>query len=498
MAYNIEKLTGYVQRVLPQVYDDTMSYQELLYAVLQKLNEVIEQSNDYFSQDIVDVVEQILKKWQEDGTLGMIISDALHAKTRSFIGTGDFSNLQAAIDYAVANGKTLLVDNGTHVLTSGLVIDGPLKMIGNPRNTVLDFSTMTIGPAVTIGNQNAINGLELDGFTLLGNVLIDCLKLNGTGTITKAVTDSVLRNLRIEGFNVGMTGTYNWCNLFENIRFQDCVKPLKLGSQFNNSEFLRCSMVSFSESMDFTNCEGIHFTSPNIANFTGAAALDIFQSFISMTNPYFEYIAGTLAQVGRSSELINSVLTIDTPKVTDASEKIVINGHHASVQVRNPDKPFYIDQYQDRVAAGKFSAKLKVDTPLPTLPQYLVNYYGQQPYAFASTNSAYTLTTTKNEDDSTNIDIQVTAGGEAFAGIRLSDSLVVGQRYTLKYAVQATTAIAFKNSESLDLLTTTTGNGFVEYSFPFVAKSTRAELIWSSSTPINLMKVALIKGQQFQ
>lgn len=43
----VEPLKYHVQAVLPTVYDDSLSYYELLNKVVQKTNEVIEQINNY-------------------------------------------------------------------------------------------------------------------------------------------------------------------------------------------------------------------------------------------------------------------------------------------------------------------------------------------------------------------------------------------------------------------------------------------------------------------
>ena len=49
MDYNatmVSKLQYWCQKILPAVYDDSLSYYELLNKVVQKLNEVIDQGND--------------------------------------------------------------------------------------------------------------------------------------------------------------------------------------------------------------------------------------------------------------------------------------------------------------------------------------------------------------------------------------------------------------------------------------------------------------------
>jgi hypothetical protein len=77
MAKQIEELEYWVQRVLPAVYDESLSFYELLNKVVAKLNEVIAQSNEYFAEDITTVVENILTEWDSNGTLDSIINDVL-------------------------------------------------------------------------------------------------------------------------------------------------------------------------------------------------------------------------------------------------------------------------------------------------------------------------------------------------------------------------------------------------------------------------------------
>lgn len=74
MTVKIENLEYWTQRVLPQVYDDSLSFQELLYKVVAKLNEVIGETNAYFDKDLKVYVGEILQGWYDDGTLASIIN----------------------------------------------------------------------------------------------------------------------------------------------------------------------------------------------------------------------------------------------------------------------------------------------------------------------------------------------------------------------------------------------------------------------------------------
>lgn len=77
----------YCNRILPQVYDDSLSFEELLYGVLKKLNEVIDKVNSYdeLINYVIDLLEQLdkhikevvteqLQKWYDDGTLKEILA----------------------------------------------------------------------------------------------------------------------------------------------------------------------------------------------------------------------------------------------------------------------------------------------------------------------------------------------------------------------------------------------------------------------------------------
>lgn len=79
MATQVELLTGLVNVAIPEVYQKGMSYYEVLTAVVNKVNELIEQSNEYFSEDVKTVLESILVDWVDDGTLDDMISDAVLA-----------------------------------------------------------------------------------------------------------------------------------------------------------------------------------------------------------------------------------------------------------------------------------------------------------------------------------------------------------------------------------------------------------------------------------
>lgn len=72
----IKNLRFWVQKVLPLVYDDSLSYYELLCKVVDKLNELINVTN-VTEENIYTSVKQVLDEWLENGTIGDIINNQI-------------------------------------------------------------------------------------------------------------------------------------------------------------------------------------------------------------------------------------------------------------------------------------------------------------------------------------------------------------------------------------------------------------------------------------
>src|SRR5690554_4962404 len=148
MTFTIDKFKYHVQRVLPQVYSDSLSFYELLELVINKLNEVIDASNEYFSKDLKEYTGQILTEWYEDGTLQNIINNevlGMKAESGDLYGRGinamfppsgfdpvkgdnvtiDTYNLQRIIDHANDIGvRKVFLPKGTYLIDSTINLNG--------------------------------------------------------------------------------------------------------------------------------------------------------------------------------------------------------------------------------------------------------------------------------------------------------------------------------------------------------------------------------------
>lgn len=173
MDETIKTLRFYCQKVLPLVYDDTLSYYELLCKVCNKLNEVITAQNG-----IPDYIEKKIKEYIESGDINVIIAQILAnynlnvkfppsgLKPASGDGTSDDTQaIQACIDYASEHeGMTLFFPNGSY-LVSELTLHDTLSMYGQDRYNTRIVIRGGVKKAIVSGTLRnlSLTGLGFDG-----------------------------------------------------------------------------------------------------------------------------------------------------------------------------------------------------------------------------------------------------------------------------------------------------------------------------------------------
>ncbi len=69
----IDNLRVYVQKVLPLVYDDSLSYYEVLEKVVAKVNELIDYTENFTIEQIREVVSQLILEAVYDAETETII-----------------------------------------------------------------------------------------------------------------------------------------------------------------------------------------------------------------------------------------------------------------------------------------------------------------------------------------------------------------------------------------------------------------------------------------
>lgn len=288
MDETIKTLRFYCQKVLPLVYDDSLSYYELLCKVCNKLNEVITAQNG-----IPDYIEKKIKEYIESGDINVIIAQILAnynlnvkfppsgLKPASGDGTADDTQaIQACIDYASQHeGMTLFFPNGSY-LVSELTLHDTLSMYGQDR-----YNTRIV---IRGGVKKAIISGTLRNLSLTG------LGFDGNGDIQVNNVDII-------------DVSCNSCSI-SNCFFTDGYTLLKLNSKVQS---------------DISNC---YFESAVVesANLTGTG--------VRLTNSMFKSISDvkgkTFLNVGCDNSIIDNCI-LDK----EVKDPLIISGENNVVNV---------------------------------------------------------------------------------------------------------------------------------------------------------------------
>lgn len=120
---NLRPFRFWCQKVLPLVYDDSLSYYELLNKVVKYLNDVTENVNalgtafqeleDSLNHYVEDVVEERLDQMVEDGSLDDIVEEVLNDKFAEY--TTETNTRISNLSTTVADHTTRLNDHGTRL-----------------------------------------------------------------------------------------------------------------------------------------------------------------------------------------------------------------------------------------------------------------------------------------------------------------------------------------------------------------------------------------------
>ncbi len=228
--------------------------------------------------------------------------------------TSDHAAIQMSIIEAEKTGTEVHLPAGTYLVDSPLIIKSKMSLVGDGQNSsVLEFSGADlVGNAAVIIDAIAsgatIISVRLQGIGLSGSPSFSGLRINAD--LTRSLIDSSFYDLRIYNFSVGIISEFAFDNIYQNVRVQSCRKSIELNSQTNATQFDRCSFVSASIASTLINAEGIIMNACDFSNQSGDYAFTLYQSYLQMNTPYFEYVPSNLALVGSASEQNGSSLLI--------------------------------------------------------------------------------------------------------------------------------------------------------------------------------------------
>lgn len=202
---NIAPLRYWVQRVLPLVYDDSLSYMELLNKVVYKLNELIE-NNKLLPDYIANLIKEYISSGAIEKVLAEILADyMLNVKfppegLTPATGDGsadDTEAIQGCINYAREHGGMAVYFPSGSYLTQSLTIYNKTTMFGYDRyNTRLVLKGGATQPLITGNSDN----LTLIGLGFDGNMDI---QVNNVNLIDINVKSAIISNcLLTDGYEL--------------------------------------------------------------------------------------------------------------------------------------------------------------------------------------------------------------------------------------------------------------------------------------------------------
>lgn len=256
---DLQPFRFWCQKTLPLVYDDSLSYYELLCKTIDYLNKTMEdvdtlegdvtnlhkayeQLQDYVNNyfNTLDVQEEINNKLDlmaNNGTLNILLQ--MHARmvlpSNDVSGKTDTLNIQKMLNnfgYVELSGG-IYYTNAPIKLKTGNVIVGS----GN-ENTVIECST----DFCTFNENNSADKLVLKNFRV-NDASGKHIGLNFIGTTTQpynGIRYSFIENIHLFGFNTCVAIRGAWCVKFNHCRFESNNMCVNQSGTCNNVEYAEC------------------------------------------------------------------------------------------------------------------------------------------------------------------------------------------------------------------------------------------------------------------
>lgn len=453
----------------------------------------------------------------DEGSVIKTDSGSWIAQFNGIVDARDYGCSQSLTDNSVKFNKMIKNANSNQIVVNGLnlkftnpiVINKRVKITGVMRSTIYDFTALGANIfGFRLCTSAAINNLEINGGMVLGNNTCNLMRVNENNNAAFALTDSIFTNLRFQDFNIGTQSNYMWSNLFLNCRWQGCIEPLLLDAQTNNTLFSACRIVTFKRAIRLTNCEGIEFSTCNIANFNVNNESGATQSFISLsqsnciiTNPYWENLSNGVLSVGGSSEVADakSSLTVIGGKATDTNVRIKINGTDNKISLRGLNNKggqdiYVLENADNTLSPTNYVRELYVDNKQYSANNIIAKFDGNQPWSFGTFGGGASNSITAFKGFKT-----IQMNGPFNTGFRVTNSLQSGQYYILAYMINKNTATGNLNircGTDYQTLKIQNLNDNYEIRFvPFKAFATNLDLSCTvSGDSFDIRYIAIFKG----
>lgn len=222
----VKPLRYWVQHILPLVYDDSLSYMELLGKVVNTLNEVVKNNNllpDYIAENIKEYIssgeiEKVLAEVLANYMLNVKFPPAGLTPATGDGSTDDTEAIQGCIDYAYNHGGMSVYFPSGSYLTQPLTLRDKATLFGQDRYTTRLVMKGGSTKAMFTGD---VDELTLTGLGFDGNMDI---QVNNVNLFTISVNSAIITNcLLTDGYDL-LNITVNNDLQLNNIIFKHAVE----------------------------------------------------------------------------------------------------------------------------------------------------------------------------------------------------------------------------------------------------------------------------------
>ena len=222
----VKPLFYWVQHILPLVYDDSLSYMELLGKVTKTLNELVENNNL-----LPDYIMKLIKEYISSGEIEKVLAEVLanYMLNVKFppkgltpaVGDGsadDTEAIQGCINYAYQNGGMAVYFPSGAYLTQPLTLNEKVTLFGQDRYTT---RIVMKGGATKPLFTGTVDEMSLTGLGFDGNMDI---QVNNVNLFTITVNSAIITNcLLTDGYDLLNITVNNELQL-DNILFRHAVE----------------------------------------------------------------------------------------------------------------------------------------------------------------------------------------------------------------------------------------------------------------------------------
>lgn len=201
----VKPLFYWVQHILPLVYDDSLSYMELLGKVTKTLNELVENNNL-----LPDYIMKLIKEYISSGEIEKVLAEVLanYMLNVKFppkgltpaVGDGsadDTEAIQGCINYAYQNGGMAVYFPSGSYLTQPLTLNEKVTLFGQDRYTT---RLVMKGGATQPMFTGTVDEMSLTGLGFDGNMDI---QVNNVNLFTITVNSAIITNcLLTDGYDL--------------------------------------------------------------------------------------------------------------------------------------------------------------------------------------------------------------------------------------------------------------------------------------------------------